>query len=82
MIRAVIFDFGQTLVDSAEGFRSAEKQVEKKIFDDLALTSWQEFLENYRKIRRQFHEKSSFSRKAISRSCAMDAVVSQDILLH
>jgi HAD superfamily hydrolase (TIGR01549 family) len=65
MIKAVIFDFGQTLVDSAEGFRSAEKQVEKKIFKDVALTSWQEFLENYRKIRKQFHEKSSFSRKAV-----------------
>ena len=65
MIKAVIFDFGQTLVDSAEGFRSAEKQVEKKIFKELALTSWQEFLENYRKIRKQFHEKSSFSRKAL-----------------
>ena len=65
MIKAVIFDFGQTLVDSAEGFRSAEKEVEKKIFKDLALTSWQEFLENYRKIRKQFHEKSSFSRKAV-----------------
>lgn len=65
MIKAVIFDFGQTLVDSAEGFRSAEKQVEKKIFKELALTSWQEFLENYRKIRKQFHEKSNFSRKAM-----------------
>jgi len=65
MIKAVIFDFGQTLVDSAEGFRSAEKQVEKKIFNELALTAWQEFLENYRKIRKQFHEKSSFSRKAL-----------------
>ncbi len=65
MIKAVIFDFGQTLVDSAEGFRSAEKEVEKKIFKDLALTSWLKFLEIYRKIRKQFHEKSSFSRKAM-----------------
>ncbi len=65
MIKAAIFDFGQTLVDSAEGFRSAEKQVEKKIFKELVLTSWQEFLENYRKIRKQFHEKSSFSIKAV-----------------
>lgn len=65
MIKAVIFDFGQTLVDSAEGFRSAEKQVEKKIFEDLSLTSWQEFLGRYRIIRKQFHEKSNFSRKAM-----------------
>ncbi len=65
MIKAVIFDFGQTLVDSAQGFRSAEKQVEEKIFKELALTSWQEFLENYRRIRKQFHEKSNFSRRAM-----------------
>jgi len=65
MIKAVIFDFGQTLVDSAEAFRVAEKQAEKIIFDSLALTSWQEFLENYRKIRKQFHEQSNFSRKAL-----------------
>jgi hypothetical protein len=25
MIRAIVFDFGQTLVDSADGFRTAEK---------------------------------------------------------
>ena len=34
MIKAVIFDFGQTLVDSANGFRAAEKQVEKKMEDE------------------------------------------------
>jgi len=65
MIKAIIFDFGQTLVDSAEAFRAAEKQAEKRLFDSLALTSWREFLENYRKIRKQFHEKSNFSRKAL-----------------
>lgn len=65
MIKALIFDFGQTLIDSAEGFRSAEKQVKKKMFDDLALKSWQDFLEIYRNIRKQFHEKSNCSRKAI-----------------
>jgi len=65
MIKAIIFDFGQTLVDSAEAFRAAEKQAEKRLFDSLALTSWREFLENYRKIRKQFHEKTNFSRKAL-----------------
>lgn len=65
MRTTVIFDFGQTLVDSAEGFRSAEKEVEKKISRGLALTSWREFLGIYRKIRKQFHDKSSFSRTAM-----------------
>jgi len=65
LIKAVIFDYCQTLVDSADGFRAAEKLAQEKIFDDLALTSWQEFLGNYRRIRQQFQENSCFSRKAI-----------------
>jgi HAD superfamily hydrolase (TIGR01549 family) len=65
MIRAIIFDFGQTLVDSAEGFRVAEKQAETKIFQDLGLRSWMEFLTEYRRLRREFHAQSNFSRKAL-----------------
>ena len=62
-IEAVIFDFCQTLVDSADGFRAAEKLVQEKIFADLALTDWDEFLTNYRQIRRKFQEDLRFSRK-------------------
>jgi HAD superfamily hydrolase (TIGR01549 family) len=65
MIKSIVFDFGQTLVDSADGFRAAEKEAQIKIFSDLALSSWGIFLSDYRKIRREFHEKSIFSRKAI-----------------
>lgn len=65
MIKAVLFDFTQTLVDSADGFRTAEKQAQGRIFRDLGLTSWQEFLSNYRKIREEFHLRSNFSRKAV-----------------
>jgi HAD superfamily hydrolase (TIGR01549 family) len=65
MIRAIIFDFDQTLVDSADGFRRAEKQAQKKIFKDLAITSWDNFLAAYRRLRRQFHEASNLSRKAL-----------------
>jgi len=61
-IEAVIFDFCQTLVDSAEGFRSAEKAAQKKIFADLALTDWDGFLTVYRRIRTEFHDRSCFSR--------------------
>ena len=61
----MIFDFGQTLVDSAEGFRLAEKQAETRIFKDLALGSWSEFLTEYRRLRKDFHAKSNFSRKAL-----------------
>ena len=65
MIKAVLFDFDQTLVNSGEGFRSAEKQVQKKIFKDLAITSWDDFLSSYRRLRKQFHAESNLSRKAL-----------------
>ena len=62
MIKAILFDFGQTLADSAEGFRLAEKDAETRIFADLGLASWQDFLSDYRKFRQEFHENSNFSR--------------------
>jgi len=69
MIKAIIFDFGQTLVDSADGFRSAEKIAKNKIFSSLFPDAdenrWQAFLTEYRRIRKSFHAKSDFSRPAI-----------------
>jgi putative hydrolase of the HAD superfamily len=65
MIEAVVFDYGQTLVDSAEGFRSAEKDAEEKIFAELACSSHEAFLSDYREIRKSFHLRSIFSRPAI-----------------
>ncbi len=65
MIKALIFDFGQTLVDSAEGFRLAEKRAETRIFQDLGLGSWSDYLADYRRLRKDFHSRSSFSRKAL-----------------
>jgi len=38
-IKAVIFDFGQTLVDSADGFRQAEKAAQQKLFSHLRCLS-------------------------------------------
>jgi len=65
MIKAVLFDFDQTLVDSAEGFRYAEKQAQKKIFENIIVTSWDDFLSVYRRLRKQFHAVSNLSRKAL-----------------
>jgi HAD superfamily hydrolase (TIGR01549 family) len=65
MIRAVVFDFGQTLVDSSEGFRAAEKEAQGKAFAALGLADREEFLDLYRAIRTAFHSRSRFSRKAI-----------------
>ena len=66
-VKAVIFDFGQTLVDSADGFRQAEKEAQEKLFAGLALSLRDPFLENYRRIRSQFHGRSEFSRRAMWR---------------
>jgi HAD superfamily hydrolase (TIGR01549 family) len=65
MIKAVVFDFGQTLVDSAGGFRAAEKEAQEKIITDLGLVDKEEFLRHYRRIRKECHERSQLSRKKI-----------------
>ncbi len=62
MIKAVIFDFCQTLVDSADGFRAAEKHIQGKLLAGLANVEWQEFIDCYRKLRREFREGLRFSR--------------------
>ena len=63
MIKSVIFDFGQTLVNSADGFRVAEKEAQAKLFSNLGLTIQDDFLTNYRRLRKTLHEQSNFSRK-------------------
>ena len=63
MIKAIIFDFGQTLVNSADGFRAAEKEAQAKLFSNLGLTIQKDFLTNYRRLRKELHEQSNFSRK-------------------
>ena len=67
MLKALLFDFGQTLVNSADGFKAAEKEAQEKLYADLdpALVSWDRFLDEYRKCRNAFHQKSNFSRPAI-----------------
>jgi len=65
MIKAVIFDFGQTLVDSADGFRKAEKESQARIYPDFKNISWATFLKTYREVRRDHQKKSIFSRKTI-----------------
>ena len=56
MTKAVLFDLTQTLVDSADGFRAAEKQAQARVFQDLNTASWDDFLSRYRKLRKQFQE--------------------------
>ena len=63
MTKAILFDFDQTLANSAEGFRYAEKQAQKKIFENILVTSWEDFLSTYRRFRKQGHAVSNLSRK-------------------
>lgn len=67
MIKAVIFDFGQTLVNSAGGFRKAEKEAQEKLFTNLGLTVREDFLAIYRRYRQEFHDRSNFSRSSLWR---------------
>ena len=67
MIKAVIFDFGQTLVNSADGFRTAEKQAQDKLFKILGLTIREDFMKIYRRLRKEFHGRSDFSRYSLWR---------------
>jgi len=69
MIKAILFDFGQTLVDSADAFRAAEKDAKDKLFKALNAKGggpeWDLFLPQYRSTRKEFHQQSNFSRPAI-----------------
>ena len=64
-IKAVIFDFGQTLVNSAHGFRTAEKDAQDKLVKNLGLTVRDDFMAIYRRYRKEFHDRSNFSRYAL-----------------
>lgn len=72
MIKAVIFDFGQTLVDSAAGFRQAEKDAQQKLFGHMALSLKEKFIDRYRQVRKAFHDRSNFSRAAMWREVYHD----------
>ena len=78
---ALIFDFGQTLADSANGFRHAEKKAQTRIFSYLGRASWDDFLAIYRPLRKAFHENSDFSRKDLwIKVCSHYGVTSDRIL--
>ena len=68
MVKAVIFDFGQTLVDSADGFRAAEREAQDKIFAALEGVERDRFMAVYRRVRKAHHERSRLSRREIWRS--------------
>lgn len=67
MIDAILFDFGQTLVDSAAGFRAAERDAQQKLHAELGGVSWDAFIECYRHTRKTLQDQSHMSRVALWR---------------
>ena len=68
MVKAVIFDFGQTLVDSADGFRTAEREAQDRILAALEGVERGRFMDVYRRVRKAHHEQSRLSRHEIWRA--------------
>lgn len=69
-LEAVVFDFGQTLVDSSDGLRMAEKEAQAKLLDILESNGSgridpDRFLAYYRQRRAEFQEGSNYSRKSL-----------------
>ena len=56
------------MVNSADGFRTAEKEAQQKLHAALSRVPWGDFIERYREIRKAFHDRSEFSRVAIWRA--------------
>lgn len=64
-IKAIIFDFVQTLGTAAEGYKTAESNSQKKLFSNLSLSDWEEYKDIYRKERKDHFLRSDFSRKNV-----------------
>ena len=67
-VKAVVFDFGQTLVDSADGFRAAEREAQERLLSALEGVERDRFMDVYRRVRKAHHERSRLSRRGIWRS--------------
>lgn len=79
---AILFDFGQTLADSSEGFRTAEKEAQEKLAQRLAPLPRDNFLSVYRSCRKAFQDRSDFSRPAMwAAVCRNFGVEPEKILL-
>ncbi len=64
-IKAIIFDFVQTLGTAADGYKAAEENSQRKLFEKLSLNDWEMYKEIYRKERKDHFLRSDFSRKNV-----------------
>ena len=55
MIKAIVFDFVQTLGTASDGYKAAEKKAQKKLFEKIGINSscWDEYIDLYRKERKE-----------------------------
>lgn len=67
MIKALVFDFVQTLGSAADGYKTAEKKSQKNLFERIGTIgiSWDKYIEDYRKERKEHFMRSDFSRKNV-----------------
>jgi len=65
MIKAIVFDFVQTLGSAADGYKNGEKNSQKKLYNKLGIDSWDKYMDLYREERKQHFLRSDFSRKNV-----------------
>ncbi len=65
MIKAIVFDFVQTLGSAADGYKDAEKKSQKKLYEKLGINDWDKYMDLYREERKQHFLRSDFSRKNV-----------------
>jgi putative hydrolase of the HAD superfamily len=53
MLKAILFDLDQTVMNSADGFRAAEHWLQKELFKFLKVPNWESFIAPYREFRRK-----------------------------
>ncbi len=63
MIKALIFDFVQTLGDAASGYKDGEKNSQNKLIEKFGITDTEKFLEDYRAVRKKHFLAADFSRR-------------------
>ena len=53
MIKALVFDFVQTLGDAASGYKDGEKNAQNKLIEALGITDTEPFMTHFREIRKK-----------------------------
>ena len=63
MIKALVFDFVQTLGDAASGYKDGEKNAQNKLIEALGITDTETFMGHFREIRKKHFLAADFNRK-------------------